>query len=158
MFVTQNAKFPQFSGTNSVVQTNALLLLHGALATNTLYISWALHHQQIYVVPPGRFLCLAIAFEQALFPGLTVCRLTIFFSLCVDLKAGMSRDQFEPFRSNLVDLVHEWTITRIGWFEWTSLVETSHANCNWTSNDLSYFTLTSFGRNVKCIFRLDRFL
>ena len=69
--------------------------------------SWAPHHQQVYVVPPGRFLRLAIAFEPALFPGLTICCLTIFFSLCVDLKAGMSRDQFEPFRPNLVDLVYE---------------------------------------------------
>ena len=84
-----NAKFPQFSGTNSVVQTNVLFLLHGALATNTvdnrglLTISrymWC--HLDVVLV----FLQLAIAFERALFPGLTTGCLTVFFSFFVDLK------------------------------------------------------------------------
>ena len=51
-----NAKFPQFSGTDSVVQNSALLLLHGALASNRH--SWASHHQQVHVVLPGHPPCL----------------------------------------------------------------------------------------------------
>ena len=88
-FFSWNAKFPQFSGTNSVVQTNVLFLLHGALATNTLdnrglltisRYMWC--HLDVVLV----FLHLAIAFEQALFPGLTTGCLTVFFSFFVDLK------------------------------------------------------------------------
>ena len=84
-----NAKFPQFSGTNSVVQTNVLFLLHGALAKNTLdnrglltisRYMWC--HLDVVLV----FLHLAIAFERALFPGLTTGCLTVFFSFFVDLK------------------------------------------------------------------------
>ena len=68
-----NAKFP-FSGTNSVVQNNVLLLLHGALALNTLDSRGLLtisrymwYHLDVVLV----FLHLAIAFERVLFPGLT---------------------------------------------------------------------------------------
>ena len=71
----QKAKFPQFSGTNSVVQNNALLLLHGALASNRLDIRGLLTisrymwcNLDVLLV----FLRLAIAFEQALFPGLPI--------------------------------------------------------------------------------------
>ena len=84
----RNAKFPQFSGTNFVVQNNTLLLLHGALASNRpdirglLTISrymWC--NLDVVLV----FLCLAIAFERVLFPGLPIGRFTVF-SLSVDLK------------------------------------------------------------------------
>ena len=64
-FLSWNAKFP-FSGTNSVVLNNVLLLLHGALASNTLD-SRGLYHLDVVLV----FLHLAIAFERVLFPGLT---------------------------------------------------------------------------------------
>ena len=67
--------FPQFSGTNSVVQNNALLLLYGVLASNRLdihelftisrYMRWYL---DILLV----FLSLAIAFKRVLFPGLPI--------------------------------------------------------------------------------------
>ena len=57
-----NAKFPQFNGTNFVVQNNALLLLSGLL-TISRYMWCCLD------VLLG-FLHLAIAFERALFPGL----------------------------------------------------------------------------------------
>ena len=73
MFLSWNAKFP-FSGMNSVVQNNVLLLLHGALASNRLDIRGLLtisrymwYHLDVILV----FLHLAIAFERALFPGLT---------------------------------------------------------------------------------------
>ena len=64
---------PQFSGTNSVVQNNALLLLHGAMASNRLDIRGLLTisrymwcYLDIFLV----FLGLAIAFERTLFPSL----------------------------------------------------------------------------------------
>ena len=71
-----------FSGTNSVVQNNALLLLHGALASNRLdtrrlltisRYMWC--HMDVLLV----FLCLATPFEWALFPGLPIGRFTVYF-------------------------------------------------------------------------------
>ena len=84
--LSQNAKFP-FSGTNSVVQNNVLLLLHGALASNkfdirgllTVRYMWC--NLDVLLV----FLHLAIAFERALFLGLPIGRLTVF-PLSIDLK------------------------------------------------------------------------
>ena len=90
--LSRNAKFPQFSGTNSVVQNNAWLLLHGALASNRLDIHGLLTisrymwcNLDVLLV----FLRLAIAFEQALFPGLPIGHLTVF-SLSVDLKEAVT--------------------------------------------------------------------
>ena len=64
------------------------VLLHGALVLNTLDIRGLLTisrymwcHLDVLLV----FLCLAIAFERALFPGLPIGHLTIF-SLSVDLE------------------------------------------------------------------------
>ena len=85
--LSRNAKFP-FSGTNSVVQNNALLLLHGALASNRLDIHGLLtisRYMWCYLDVLLVFLRLAIAFERALFPGLPIGCLTVF-SLSVDLK------------------------------------------------------------------------
>ena len=52
------------------------------------------------------FLASGHCFQAGAFSGSHHMSLDHLFSLCVDLKAGMSRDQFEPFRPNLVDLVH----------------------------------------------------
>ena len=71
--LSQNAKFPQFNGTNSMVQNNALLLLHGAMASNRLDIRGLLtinRYMWCYLDVLLVFLHLAIAFERALFPGL----------------------------------------------------------------------------------------
>ena len=120
---------------------------------------WAPHHQQVYMHgATWMFLASGHCFQAGAFSGSHHMSLDHLFSLCVDLKAGMSRDQFEPFRPNLVDLVHVWTIIpELVGSNGPVLVETSHANSNWTSNDLSYFTLTSVGRNVTCVFWLDQF-
>ena len=89
--LSPNAKFPQFSGTNSVVQNNALLLLHSALASNRLDIRGLLilsRYMWCYLDVLLVFLSLrlaGIAFERALFPDLSIGRLTVF-SLSVDLK------------------------------------------------------------------------
>ena len=86
--LSRNAKFPQFSGTSSVVQNNALLSLHGALASNRLDIRGLLtisRYMWCYLDVLLVFLRLAIAFERALFLGLLVGRLTVF-SLSVILK------------------------------------------------------------------------
>ena len=86
--LSRNARFPQFSGTNSVVQNNALLLLHGALASNRLDIRGLLtisRYMWCYLDVLLVFLRLAIAFERALFLGLPTGRLTVF-SLSVDRK------------------------------------------------------------------------
>ena len=71
-----------------MVQNNALLLLHDALASNRLDIRGLLTisrymwcNLDVLLV----FLRLAVAFEQALFPGLPIGRLTVF-SLSMDLK------------------------------------------------------------------------
>ena len=71
--LSRNAKFPQFSGMNSVVQNNALLLLHGAIASNRLDIHGLLtisRYMWCYLDVLLVFLRLAIAFKRALFPGL----------------------------------------------------------------------------------------
>ena len=89
--LSRNAKF-SFSGTNSVVQNNALLLLHGALASNRLDIRGLLtisRYMWCYLDVLLVFLRLAIAFERALFPGLPIGRLTVF-SLSVDLKEAVT--------------------------------------------------------------------
>ena len=85
--LSRSAKFPQFSGTNFVVQNNALLLLHGALASNRLVIRGLLtiRYMWCYLDVLLVFLRLVIAFERALFPGFPKGRLTVF-SLSVDLK------------------------------------------------------------------------
>ena len=86
--VLRNAKFPQFSGTNSMVQNNALLSLHGALASNRPEIRGLLttrRYMWCYLDILLVFLRLAIAFERALFLGLPTGRLTVF-SLSVDRK------------------------------------------------------------------------
>ena len=71
-----------------MVQSNALLLLHGALASNRLDICGLLtisRYMWCNLDVLFVFLHLAIAFERALFQGLPIGRLTIF-SLSVDLK------------------------------------------------------------------------
>ena len=86
--LSRNAKFPQFSGTNSVVQNNTLLLLCGALASNRPDIRRLLtirRYMWCYLDVLLVFLRLAIAFERVLFLGLHICRLTVF-SLSVDRK------------------------------------------------------------------------
>ena len=88
--LSRNAKFPQFSGTNSVIQNNVLLLLHGALASNRLDIRGLLtisRYMWCYLDVLLVFLSLhlAIVFERVLFPDLSIGRLTVF-SLSVDLK------------------------------------------------------------------------
>ena len=83
--LSQNAKFPQFSGTNSVIQNNALLLLHGALASNKIDIRGLLtinRYMWCYLDVLFVFLRLAIAFKWVLF--LPIGHLTVF-SLSVDL-------------------------------------------------------------------------
>ena len=91
--LSRNAKFPQFSGTNSVVQNNVLLLLHGALASNRLDIRGLLtisRYMWCYLNVLLVFLSLrlAIAFERVLFSDLSIGRLTVF-SLSVDLKEAV---------------------------------------------------------------------
>ena len=110
----QNAKFPQFSGTNSVVQNNALLLLHSALASNRLDIRGLLTisrymwcNLDVLLV----FLRLAIAFEQALFPGLPIGCLTIF-SLSVDLKEATTQSSVLYNTAEVVCQGRHLTITR----------------------------------------------
>ena len=69
------------SGTNSVVQNNALLLLHGTLASNRPDIRGLLtfrRYMWCYLDVLLVFLHLAIAFERALFLGLPTGRLTVF--------------------------------------------------------------------------------
>ena len=76
----------------SVVQNNALLLLHGALASNRLDIRGLLTISKYiwcYLDVLLVFLRLAIAFERALFPDLPIRHLTIF-SLSVDLKEAVT--------------------------------------------------------------------
>ena len=71
-----------------MVQNNALLLFHGALASNRLDIHGLLsirRYMWCYLDVLLVFLHLAIAFERALFPGLPIGRLTVF-SLSMDLK------------------------------------------------------------------------
>ena len=71
-----------------MVQNNALLLLHGALASNRLDICGLLtisRHMWCYLDVLLVFLCLAIVFERALFLGLPIGCLTVF-SLSVILK------------------------------------------------------------------------
>ena len=76
--VLRNAKFPQrFSGTNSMVQNNGLLLLQGALASNRPDICGLLtirRYMWCYLDILLVFLRLAIAFERALFLGLPMHR------------------------------------------------------------------------------------
>ena len=75
--LSRNAIFSQLSGTNSVVQNNALLLLHDALASNRPDIRGLLtirRYMWCYLDVLLVFLRLAIAFERALFLGLPMHR------------------------------------------------------------------------------------